>query len=81
MGNLYPHAGTRDIIATGTNHRGLSALQDGDNVEMEINGLGRLHQGARRLEAHLAARHTTRTRQYGVSATAPQSSGKYASQS
>ena len=32
-----------DIIATGTNHRGLGALQNGDTVEMEIEGLGRLH--------------------------------------
>ena len=31
-----------DLVATGTNHRGLSALQDGDRVELEIEGLGRL---------------------------------------
>ncbi|HEX2726584.1 MAG TPA: fumarylacetoacetate hydrolase family protein [Beijerinckiaceae bacterium] len=31
-----------DIIATGTNHRGLSAFQDGDVVELEADGLGRL---------------------------------------
>ena len=31
-----------DIIATGTNHRGLSAFQDGDRVELETEGLGRL---------------------------------------
>jgi len=31
-----------DVIATGTNHQGLSPLQDGDLVEMEIEGLGRL---------------------------------------
>ena len=31
-----------DIIATGTNHRGLNAFQDGDIVEMEIEGLGQL---------------------------------------
>lgn len=31
-----------DLLATGTNHRGLSALQDGDQVELEIEGLGRL---------------------------------------
>ena len=31
-----------DIIATGTNHRGLGALHDGDLVEMETEGLGRL---------------------------------------
>jgi 2-keto-4-pentenoate hydratase/2-oxohepta-3-ene-1,7-dioic acid hydratase in catechol pathway len=31
-----------DIVATGTNHRGLSAFQDGDLVELETEGLGRL---------------------------------------
>jgi len=31
-----------DILATGTNHRGLHAFQDGDGVELEISGLGRL---------------------------------------
>ena len=32
-----------DIIATGTNHRGLHAFHDGDHVELEVEGLGRLH--------------------------------------
>ncbi len=32
-----------DVIAFGTNHQGLGSLQDKDNVEMEIEGLGRLH--------------------------------------
>jgi 2-keto-4-pentenoate hydratase/2-oxohepta-3-ene-1,7-dioic acid hydratase in catechol pathway len=31
-----------DIIATGTNHRGLNAFQDGDVVELETEGLGKL---------------------------------------
>ncbi|MEM9683600.1 MAG: fumarylacetoacetate hydrolase family protein [Pseudomonadota bacterium] len=31
-----------DILATGTNHRGLSSFQDGDRVELETEGLGRL---------------------------------------
>jgi 2-keto-4-pentenoate hydratase/2-oxohepta-3-ene-1,7-dioic acid hydratase in catechol pathway len=31
-----------DILATGTNHRGLNAFQDGDKVEIETEGLGRL---------------------------------------
>ncbi|NQV61201.1 MAG: fumarylacetoacetate hydrolase family protein [Alphaproteobacteria bacterium] len=29
-----------DILATGTNHRGLSSFQDGDRVELETQGLG-----------------------------------------
>ena len=31
-----------DVIATGTHHQGLGPLQDGDAVDMEIQGLGRL---------------------------------------
>ena len=31
-----------DILATGTNHRGLSSFQDGDTVELECEGMGRL---------------------------------------
>src|SRR5689334_13080686 len=31
-----------DIVATGTNHRGLNPFMDGDKVELEIDGLGRL---------------------------------------
>src|SRR5208337_2820034 len=31
-----------DILATGTNHRGLSSFMDGDTVELEADGLGRL---------------------------------------
>jgi 2-keto-4-pentenoate hydratase/2-oxohepta-3-ene-1,7-dioic acid hydratase in catechol pathway len=31
-----------DILATGTNHRGLSSFMDGDTVELETQGLGRL---------------------------------------
>jgi len=31
-----------DIISCGTNHQGIGAIQDGDRVEMEIDGLGRL---------------------------------------
>ncbi|NQW08752.1 MAG: fumarylacetoacetate hydrolase family protein [Alphaproteobacteria bacterium] len=31
-----------DIVATGTNHRGLNAFQDGDRVELEVGSLGLL---------------------------------------
>jgi hypothetical protein len=31
-----------DILATGTNHRGLNPFMDGDVVEIETEGLGRL---------------------------------------
>jgi len=36
-----------DILATGTNHRGLSAFQDGDVIELEVDGLGRLRFNVR----------------------------------
>jgi 2-keto-4-pentenoate hydratase/2-oxohepta-3-ene-1,7-dioic acid hydratase in catechol pathway len=36
-----------DILATGTNHRGLHAFMDGDKVELEITGMGRLHINVR----------------------------------
>ena len=36
-----------DVIATGTNHRGLHAFHDGDKVELEVEGLGRLHLNVR----------------------------------
>ena len=32
-----------DVLFLGTNHQGLGALQDGDQIEMEIGGLGRIH--------------------------------------
>ncbi len=31
-----------DILATGTNHLGLRPIQDGETIEMEITGLGRI---------------------------------------
>ncbi|WP_137176338.1 fumarylacetoacetate hydrolase family protein [Roseomonas sp. AR75] len=36
-----------DVVATGTNHRGLSALHDGDRVELEVAGMGKLHFNVR----------------------------------
>jgi len=32
-----------DIIATGTNHRGLNPFMDGDKIELTTEGLGTLH--------------------------------------
>jgi len=41
LSSIHPlHPG--DIVATGTNHRGLSSFQNGDLVELECEGLGRL---------------------------------------
>ena len=68
-----------DIIATGTNHRGLSGLQDGDAVEMEIEGLGRLHLRVKDDLKRAWPRDTRLERaNKGLTGTAPQSSGKYA---
>jgi 2-keto-4-pentenoate hydratase/2-oxohepta-3-ene-1,7-dioic acid hydratase in catechol pathway len=36
-----------DVIMTGTNHQGLGALQDGDQVEMSIEGIGSLTASVR----------------------------------
>src|SRR5262249_6744230 len=69
-----------DIIATGTNHRGLSAMQDGDTVELEVDGLGRLHVGVKDdLKGPGAGDARLEREQKGLTGTAPQSSGKYAS--
>lgn len=32
-----------DVLFLGTNHQGLGSLQDGDQIEMGIEGLGRIH--------------------------------------
>ena len=32
-----------DLVATGTNHRGLNSFMDGDKIELEVEGLGRLN--------------------------------------
>src|ERR671938_968440 len=36
-----------DILATGTNHRGLNPFMDGDQIELEGEGLGRLRISVR----------------------------------
>ena len=75
-----------DIVATGTNHRGLNPFIDGDKVEIEIEGLGRLgfnikdelkRQWERRtrLQCHEAAAQKTPGAYPDYT---PQVSGKYA---
>jgi 2-keto-4-pentenoate hydratase/2-oxohepta-3-ene-1,7-dioic acid hydratase in catechol pathway len=79
VSSIHPLA-PGDILATGTNHRGLSSFMDGDEVELECEGMGRLSFHIRddlkrtwardsRLEHHekgIEGRHT------------PQLTGKYA---
>ena len=59
-----------DIVATGTNHRGLNPFMDGDTIELETEGLGRLKFGIKdelkrtwarktRLQCHEEAREKT----------------------
>ena len=68
-----------DVIATGTNHRGLSAFQDGDLIEIETEGLGRLRFNIRDDLKRTWARETRLDRQQqGLEGTTPQLSGKYA---
>ena len=68
-----------DILATGTNHRGLSGFQNGDRVELETEGLGRLRFSVRDDLKRTWGRETRLDRQTkGQEGTTPQLSGKYA---
>ena len=68
-----------DIVATGTNHRGLSAFQNGDLIEIETEGLGRLRFHIRDDLKRTWARETRLDRQEkGLEGTTPQLEGKYA---
>ena len=75
-----------DIVATGTNHRGLNPFMDGDTIELETEGLGRLKFGIKddlkrswarktRLQMHEEAREKTRGAYPDIT---PQLTGKYA---
>jgi 2-keto-4-pentenoate hydratase/2-oxohepta-3-ene-1,7-dioic acid hydratase in catechol pathway len=70
-----------DIVATGTNHRGLSAFQNGDLVEIETEGMGRLRFRVQDDLKRTWARETRLDRQEkGLEGTTPQLEGKYAPQ-
>jgi len=68
-----------DILATGTNHRGLSAFQDGDTIEIESEGLGRLKFNVRDELKRTWGRETRLDRQNKKLEvpTTPQLTGKY----
>src|SRR5213592_4952441 len=67
-----------DTIATGTNHRGLSAFQDGDVIEIETEGLGRLRLHVRDDVKRTWARETRLEREEkGLEGTTPQLTGKH----
>jgi 2-keto-4-pentenoate hydratase/2-oxohepta-3-ene-1,7-dioic acid hydratase in catechol pathway len=68
-----------DVLATGTNHRGLSAFQDGDRIELEVEGLGRLHVKVRDALKRTWGRDTRlEHEQKSLPGRTPQLSGKYA---
>jgi len=68
-----------DIVATGTNHGGLNPFQDGDRVELEIDGLGRLHIRVRDDLKRTWARETRLQRmQKKLEGQTPQLTGKHA---
>jgi 2-keto-4-pentenoate hydratase/2-oxohepta-3-ene-1,7-dioic acid hydratase in catechol pathway len=75
-----------DIVATGTNHRGLNPFMDGDTIELETEGLGRLKFGIKddlkrswarktRLQMHEEAKEKIPGIYPDIT---PQLSGKYA---
>jgi hypothetical protein len=69
-----------DVLALGTNHRGLNPFQDGDKVELETDELGRLHFSVRDDLKRTWARETRLDRQQKKlePPTTPQLTGKYA---
>jgi 2-keto-4-pentenoate hydratase/2-oxohepta-3-ene-1,7-dioic acid hydratase in catechol pathway len=67
-----------DILATGTNHRGLSSFMDGDLVELETQGLGRLRFNIRDNLKRTWSRETRLDRQKkGAEGPTNQLTGKY----
>ena len=68
-----------DVLACGTNHRGLNPFQDGDLVELETEPLGRLRVKIRDELKRTWARETRLQRQEkGLEGFTPQLTGKHA---
>ena len=71
-----------DILASGTNHRGLNAFQDGDTVELECEGCGKLRIKVKDDLKRTWSRETRLERQNkgfkDQQVLAPQLTGKYA---
>jgi len=72
--------GPGDVLATGTNHRGLSSFQDGDAIELESEGLGRLRINVRDDLKRTWGRETRLevANRGAKEVTTPQLTGKYA---
>ena len=69
-----------DILATGTNHRGLNPFMDGDKIELSCEGCGTLHITVRDPLKRTWARITRLQHKEsgGQGVHTPQASGKYA---
>jgi 2-keto-4-pentenoate hydratase/2-oxohepta-3-ene-1,7-dioic acid hydratase in catechol pathway len=68
-----------DILASGTNHRGLHAFQDGNKIELEIEGCGRLTvKVADALKRTWPLETRLQRQDKGLEPLAPQLTGKYA---
>jgi 2-keto-4-pentenoate hydratase/2-oxohepta-3-ene-1,7-dioic acid hydratase in catechol pathway len=69
-----------DVLATGTNHRGLNPFMDGDVIELECEGMGRLKFSVRDDLKRTWARVTRlqHQEQGGQGPATPQLTGKYA---
>ncbi|MFA7248172.1 MAG: fumarylacetoacetate hydrolase family protein [Dehalococcoidia bacterium] len=68
-----------DFIPTGTNHRGLNAFQDGDVVELETQGLGKLTIHVKDDLKRTWGRETRlQMQEKGINGATPQLTGKYA---
>jgi hypothetical protein len=69
-----------DILATGTNHRGLNPFMDGDKIELETEGLGRLKFNVKDELKRTWARITRlKHKESGAQGVhTPQTGGKYA---
>ena len=67
-----------DILATGTNHRGLHAFQDGDRIDLEVEQVGKLSITVRDDLKRTWGRDTRLERAGMKPETSPQLTGKYA---
>ena len=68
-----------DVLALGTNHRGLHPFEDGQLVEIETEGLGRLHFKVQDDLKRTWERQTRLARkEAGHEGLPPQLTGKYA---
>jgi len=69
-----------DVLSTGTNHRGLNPFMDGDRIEMECEGLGRLAFSVRDDLKRTWGRVTRlqHAEQGGEGPATPQLTGRYA---